>query len=64
MTIFLKHGALKDLGIPWTKAHTRRLSKAGLFVREIKLNKNTIRYLKSDVLAWLEERIANRDGIK
>ena len=41
--------------------HIARLEAAGKFPKRIRLGVNRVGWLEQEVLAWLEERIAQRD---
>jgi prophage regulatory protein len=51
---------LKDYGIDWSRVHCLRLEKAGKFPKRVKLGENSVAYVESEILAWLEARIAER----
>jgi prophage regulatory protein len=51
---------LKDL-VLYSPQHIARLEKAGLFPKRVQLGPNRVGWLESEVLSWLEERLANRD---
>lgn len=59
----LRYEQLKDYGIDWSRVHIDRLQKAGKFPQKIKIGPNTVAYLESEILAWIEERCANRTGV-
>lgn len=55
---------LHQMGIPFKTQHLNRLIKAGHFPKAIKLgpSRNSKKaWLKQDIQAWLEERVAIRD---
>ena len=39
-----------------------RLEKAGKFPRRVKIGERRVAWLLSEVLAWMAERLAERDG--
>ena len=47
--------------VPYTHQHILRLEKQGSFPRRIRLGANRVVWLESDVLGWLDQRIAERD---
>lgn len=47
--------------VPYTPQHILRLEKQGHFPRRIRLGANRVVWLESDVLGWLDQRIAERD---
>lgn len=56
---------LQQMGIPFKTQHINRLIKAGHFPKAIKLgpSRNSKKaWLKTDIEAWLAQRIAVRDG--
>ena len=46
----------------YSPAHVDRLEKAGRFPRRIQLGPCRVGWIESEVLAWLEERIKQRDA--
>jgi prophage regulatory protein len=52
---------LKLRGIPYTRAHVRRLVGAGEFPAPVQLSPHRIAWVESEVDAWLKARIAARD---
>lgn len=53
----------KDLRalILYSPAHIDRLEKAGRFPRRVQLGPCRVGWVESEVLAWLDERIKQRD---
>jgi prophage regulatory protein len=52
---------LKEIfGIPFSREHTRRLEKAGAFPRRVRLSPQKIVWYEDEILAWLDERDAER----
>lgn len=49
-------------GIPYTPQHIARLEAAGKFPRRVKLGPNRVAWLRAEVEAWVDERIAYRDA--
>ncbi len=49
------------LGIPYCQQHIARLEAAGQFPRRIRLGQNRVVWLMEEVLAWIDQRVANRD---
>jgi prophage regulatory protein len=45
----------------YSPAHIDRLEKAGTFPKRVPLGPGRVGWLESEVLAWLEERIRQRD---
>lgn len=48
-------------GIPYSPQHIQRLENAGQFPKRVKLGRNRVAWLLSEVEAWVDERLANRD---
>ena len=48
-------------GIPYSPQHIRRLELAGDFPMRIKLGKNRVAWLLSEIEAWTDERLHRRD---
>ncbi len=49
-------------GIPYSGQHIARLEAAGRFPKRIKLGQNRVAWLLTEIEAWLDERIAQREG--
>lgn len=54
----------KDLRalVLYSPAHIDRLEKAGRFPKRVQLGPCRVGWVESEVLAWLEERIKQRDN--
>lgn len=50
--------------IPYAPQHIHRLEKAGKFPKRIQLGPNRVGWLASEVEAWLNERIQQRDTLQ
>ena len=48
--------------VPYTRQHVLKLEKAGRFPRRLPVGANRIGWLLSEIEAWIEDRIAERDG--
>jgi len=48
-------------GIPYSPQHIQRLENAGLFPKRVKLGRDRVAWLLSEVKAWVDERLAKRD---
>jgi prophage regulatory protein len=48
-------------GIPYSGQHIQRLENAGQFPKRIKLGRNRVAWLLSEIEAWIDERLASRD---
>ena len=51
---------LKEL-VLYSPQHVARLEKAGLFPKRVQLGPNRVGWVESEVLEWLEERLAQRE---
>ena len=51
---------LKEL-VLYSPQHIARLEKAGLFPKRVQLGPNRVGWLYDEVIAWLEERLNNRE---
>ena len=56
----------KDLRalVLYSPAHIDRLEKAGLFPKRVQLGPCRVGWVESEVLAWLDERIKQREAPK
>jgi prophage regulatory protein len=52
---------LKEL-VLYSPQHIARLEKAGLFPKRVQLGPNRVGWVESEVLEWLEKRLANRSN--
>lgn len=52
---------LKEL-VLYSPQHIARLEKAGLFPKRVQLGPNRVGWVESEVLEWLEQRLANRSN--
>jgi predicted DNA-binding transcriptional regulator AlpA len=59
--VLLDEAALKARGITYSRWHKNRLERAGKFPKRIYFG-NRCFWLKSEIDAWIAERIAERDG--
>jgi prophage regulatory protein len=48
-------------GVPYTRAHVRRLVGAGEFPAPVQLSPHRICWVESEIDEWLKARIAARD---
>ncbi len=50
--------------VPYSSMHIRRLEDAGVFPRRVKLSPNgtAVGWIESEIEAYIEERVAERDG--
>ena len=60
--VLLDEAALRARGITYSRWHKNRLEREGKFPKRI-LCGNRIFWLKSEIDAWLAERIAERDRV-
>ncbi|MEL6607981.1 MAG: AlpA family phage regulatory protein [Pseudomonadota bacterium] len=51
---------LKEV-VLYSPQHIARLEKAGLFPKRVQLGPNRVGWLYDEVIAWLEERLNNRE---
>ncbi|MEP1520366.1 AlpA family phage regulatory protein [Ascidiaceihabitans sp.] len=56
----LSKKALKEL-VLYSPQHVARLEKAGLFPKRVQLGLNRVGWVESEVLDWLEQRLADRE---
>lgn len=49
-------------GIPYSGQHIARLEAAGRFPKRIKLGQNRVAWLLTEIEAWLDVRIAQREA--
>jgi len=56
----LSKKALKEL-VLYSPQHVARLEKAGLFPKRVQLGPNRVEWVESEVMDWLELRLANRE---
>lgn len=47
-------------GVPYSFAHIARLEASGQFPTRVRLGACRVAWVEEEVLAWIEERIANR----
>lgn len=50
--------------VPYSDTHIRRLERAGLFPRRVRLGPNRIGWLRFEVLNWIKQRTSNRSTDK
>ena len=62
MPKLLRFEDLKGLGISWTRVHLNRLEAAGQFPKKIRLGAKTVRYAEDEILKFLDQRMAARNG--
>ena len=61
MKLLDKEG-LREKGIKYSDVQRWRLTRAGLFPRPIKLGPGRNAWIEAEIDAWIESRIAARDG--
>jgi prophage regulatory protein len=59
--VIIDYEGLKDRGIRYSRAHLWRLWTAGKFPKPIKLSASRNAWLESDIDAWIESRVAERN---
>ena len=58
---FLRKAEVADL-VGYHPVHIMRLAKAGKFPAPVRLGDNAVAFVESEVIAWQEARIAERDA--
>lgn len=58
--ILLSRRDLKEIGVHFSAPHLLRLEAAGKFPRRLRLSPLRVAWVKSEVLAWIEQRAAAR----
>ena len=53
---------LKPKGIRYSRVHIYRLIKHGEFPRPVRLGKNRVAFVESEIEAWLNAKVAERDA--
>ena len=48
--------------VPYSQVHIGRLEKAGLFPRRVKLGPRRVGWVESEIDAWCQARIDERDA--
>lgn len=48
--------------VPYTRQHVLKLEKVGRFPRRVPVGDNRVGWLLSEVEAWIDARLAERDG--
>lgn len=48
-------------GIGYSRCHLWRLIKAGAFPRPVKIGENKSAFVETEIDAWIEEKIVERD---
>lgn len=61
MSRLIDKRAVKNL-VVYSFAHTARLEAAGQFPKRVRLGTGRVAYVESEVLDWIEARIALRDS--
>jgi prophage regulatory protein len=57
----IPYDALKGKCIPYSKSHLWRLERANKFPRRVPIGAGRYAYIESEVDAWIDARIAERD---
>lgn len=56
---FVLHSQLlPEFGIGWSNVHLLRLEKETKFPRRVRIGNNTVAWLHSELVAWVEQRVA------
>lgn len=58
--ILLSYDDLRQFGIKYSREHLRRLEADSKFPERIRLSPSRVVWLQSEILEWLDERIAMR----
>lgn len=58
----LTYEDLRALGVPWSEVHLHRLEKTGQFPRRVVFSAQRKLYIRSEVVAWVQARVAARDA--
>jgi prophage regulatory protein len=64
ITVQIPRGTCRNPSIAmllYSPQHTARLEKAGLFPKRVQLGPNRVGWVESEVLEWLEQRLAQRE---
>jgi prophage regulatory protein len=61
MSKLLDYAALQDRGIRYSKPHLWRLWTDGKFPKPVKLSSSRNAWPESDIDAWIETRVAERN---
>jgi prophage regulatory protein len=62
--ILIDWDGLRERGITFSKTHTNRLIKQGLFPKPVRLGYSSIAWVASEVDEYIARKIAERDGVK
>lgn len=55
---FVTHSQLRpEFGIKHCQIHLGRLERKGEFPRRIRLKQNSVAWLESEIIAWIEQRV-------
>ena len=46
--------------VPYSASHIWRLERTGQFPKRVRLGKNRVAWLQSEVSAWVEDKLASR----
>lgn len=57
---FVNYEELAALGVPFSEVHLHRMEKAGQFPRRVALSTLRKLYIKGEVVAWVQARVAAR----
>jgi len=63
MNKLLDYAALLERGIRYSRPHLWRLWTVGKFPKPVKLSTSRNAWLESDIDAWLETHVAERDRV-
>ena len=46
--------------VPYSASHIWRLERSGQFPRRVRLGRNRVAWLQSEVISWVESKLASR----
>ena len=58
----IPYSALRDKGVLYSKPHLWRLERADKFPKRVPIGAGRYAYIEAEVDAWIDARIAERDG--
>ena len=60
---FVLHSQLlPEFGVGWSNVHLLRLEKEGKFPLRVRIGNNTVAWLFAELVAWVEQRVAQSRG--
>jgi prophage regulatory protein len=58
----LPYKSLSAKGVPYSKPHLWRLERANKFPKRVPIGAGRYAYIEAEIDAWIDARIAERDG--